>query len=158
MREENPSSDAPPPSLPSVHPSGSDDSKAQEKLGFDESKLPLSSDSKDTVDNNAVLSAGRLPLSESKWDSEIELPFKFPPAEETSTEATSMHSPNFSPGPLRSSSSEEATPEVKQEPNSGQGSDCVELDPYRNSYDPNDPKKFRHVVCSNAINIVCYVL
>jgi hypothetical protein len=83
VREENPSSDAPPHSLPPVHLSGSNDSKAQEKFGFDESKLPLSSDSKDTVDDNAGLNAGHLPLSESKFDSEIELPFKFPPAEET---------------------------------------------------------------------------
>jgi hypothetical protein len=33
-REENPSSDAPPHSLPSVHLSESNDSKAQEELGF----------------------------------------------------------------------------------------------------------------------------
>jgi hypothetical protein len=73
MREENPSSDAPPPSLPPDHLSGSNDSKVQEKLGFDESKLPLSSDSKDTVDDNAGLNAGHLPPSESEFDSEIEL-------------------------------------------------------------------------------------
>jgi hypothetical protein len=100
--EENPSSDAPPHSLPPDHLSGSNDSKAQEKLGFNESKLLLSSDSKEIVDDNAGLNAGHLPPSECKSDSEIELPFTFPPAEETSTEATSMHSP----GPLRSSSSE----------------------------------------------------
>ena len=47
VREENPSSDAPPHSLPPVHLPESDDSKAQEKLGFDESRLLLSSDSKD---------------------------------------------------------------------------------------------------------------
>jgi hypothetical protein len=124
VREENPSSDAPPHSLPPVHLSEFNDSKAQEKLGFDESRLLLSSDSKDTVDN-VGLNAGHLPLSESKFDSEIELPFEFPPVEGTSYEATSMHSASHSPGPLPSSSSEEATPEVKQEPNSGQGSNCV---------------------------------
>ena len=140
--EENPSSDAPPHSLPPVHLPESDDSKAQEKLGFDESRLLLSSDSKDTVDDNAGLNAGHLPSSECKSDSEIELPFEFPPAEETSTEATSMQSASYSPGPLRSSSSEEATPEVKREPNSGQGSDCVDFDP--NSYDPNDPFDIRN--------------
>ena len=140
--EENPSSDAPPHSLPPVHLSESDDSKAQEKLGFDESRLLLSSNSKDTVDDNAGLNAGHLPSSECKSDSEIELPFEFPPAEETSTEATSMQSASYSPGPLRSSSSEEATPEVKREPNSGQGSDCVDFDP--NSYDPNDPFDIRN--------------
>ena len=37
VREENPSSDAPPHSLPPVHLSGSNDSKAQEELGFNES-------------------------------------------------------------------------------------------------------------------------
>jgi hypothetical protein len=145
VREENPSSDAPPHSLPPVHLSGSSDSKAQEKLGFDESKRPLLSESKDTVDSNAGLNAGHLPSSESKSDSEIELPFKFPPAEATSTEGTSMHSPIYSPGPLQSSSSEETTLEVKQEPTSGQGSDydTNELDPYRN-HDPNDPFDIRN--------------
>jgi hypothetical protein len=93
VREENPSSDAPPHSLPPVHLSGSNDSKAQEELGFNESKQSLLSESKDTVDDNAGLNAGHLPPSESKSDSETELPFKFPPAEGTSTEGTSMHSP-----------------------------------------------------------------
>jgi hypothetical protein len=145
VREENPSSDAPPHSLPPVHPSGSNDSKAQEKLGFDESKLPLSSESKVTVDDNAGLNAGHLTQSESKIDSEIELPFKFPPAEETSTEVTSMHSPLHSPGRRRLSSSEGTTLEIKQEPISGQGtdSDTNELDPYRD-YDPNDPFDIRN--------------
>jgi hypothetical protein len=41
VREENPSSDAPPHSLPPVHLSGSNDSKAQEKLGFDESTTTM---------------------------------------------------------------------------------------------------------------------
>jgi hypothetical protein len=63
VREENRSSDAPPHSLPPVHLSGSNDSKAQEKLGFDESKRPLLSDSKDAFDKNAGLNAGHLPPS-----------------------------------------------------------------------------------------------
>jgi hypothetical protein len=96
-------------------------SKVQEELGFEESKRSLSSESKDTVDNNAGLNAGHLPPIERKSDSETELPFKFPPTEGTSTEGTSMHSPLYSPGRLQSSSSEEATLDVKQEPTSGQG-------------------------------------
>ncbi len=61
------------------------------------------------------------------------------------TEGISMHSPIYSPGPLQSSSSEETTLEVKQEPTSGQGSeyDTNELDPYRN-HDPNDPFDIRN--------------
>jgi hypothetical protein len=58
VREENPSSDAPPHSLPPVLLSGSNDSKAQEELDFDESKRSLLAESKDTVDNNAGLNAG----------------------------------------------------------------------------------------------------
>jgi hypothetical protein len=64
VREENPSSDAPPHSLPPVHPPESDDSKAQEKFGFDESKLLLSSDSKDTVDDNICWIKRRTPSAE----------------------------------------------------------------------------------------------
>jgi hypothetical protein len=120
MREENPSSDAPPHSLPPVHLSEFNDSKAQEEFGFNESKQSPLSESRVTVDNNAGLNAEHLPPSESKSDSEIELPFKFPPAEGTSTEGNSMHSPLYSPGPLQSSSSEEATLNVKQEPSEGQ--------------------------------------
>jgi hypothetical protein len=129
-------------SLPPVHLSESNDSKVQEELGLDESKRSLSTESIDTVDNNAGLNAGHLPPSESKSDSETELPFKFPAAEGTegtSTEATSMHSPLYSPGRLNSSSSEETTLEVKQEPSSGQGISDYDLnDPFRN-HDPNDP-------------------
>ncbi len=55
VREENPSSDAPPHSLLPVHLSGSNDSKAQEELGFNESKQSLLSESKDTVGDNAGL-------------------------------------------------------------------------------------------------------
>jgi hypothetical protein len=143
-RKENPSSDAPPHSLPPVHLSESNDSKVQEELGFDESKQSLSSEFKDTGDNNAGLNAGHLPPSESKSDSETELPFKFPPTEGTSTEGTSMHSPLYSPGRLQSSSSEEATLDVKQEPTSGQGISDDDLnDPYRN-HDPNDPFDIRN--------------
>ena len=68
MREENPSSDAPPHSLPPVHLSGSNDSKPQEELGFNESKQSLLSEPKDIVDDNAGLNAGHLPPSESKSD------------------------------------------------------------------------------------------
>ncbi len=136
-RKENPSSDAPPHSLPPVHLSESNDSKVQEELGFDESKRSLSSESKDTVDNNAGLNTGHLPPSESKSDSETELTFKFPPTEGTSTEGTSMHSPLYSPGLLQSSSSEETTLDVKQEPLEGQ----------RNSnYDPNDKFDLRNTL------------
>jgi hypothetical protein len=136
-RKENPSSDAPPHSLPPVHLSESNDSKVRGELGFDESKGSLSSESKETVDNNAGLNTGDLPPSESKSDSETELPFKFPATEGTSTEGNCMHSPLYSPTRLNSSSSEETTLDVKQEPSEGQ----------RNSYyDPNDEFDLRNTL------------
>jgi hypothetical protein len=55
-----------------------------------------------------------------------------------------MHSPLYSPGRLQSSSSEEATLDVKQKPMSGQGnSDYDTNDPFRN-HDPNDPFDIRN--------------
>ncbi len=147
MREENSSSNAPPHSLPPVHLSESNDSKAQEELGFNESKQSLLSEPKDAVDDNAGLNAGHLPPSVSKSDSEAELPFKFPLAEGTSTEGTSM-SPLYSPGPLQSSSSEETTPEVKQEPTSGLGVSDHDLNdahyPHRD-HDLNDSFDIRNM-------------
>jgi hypothetical protein len=135
--KENPSSDAPPHSFPPVHLSESNDSKVHDGLGSERSKELHASESKDTVADSAGLIAEHLPPSESKSDSETELPFKFPATEGTSTEANSMHSPLYSSGRPNSSSSEELTLEVKQEPPEGQ----------RNShYDPNDEFDLRNTL------------
>ncbi len=93
------------------------------------------SESKDTVADSVGVTSEHLPSSENKSDSETELPFKFPPSEGNFVEGTTMHSPLYSPGRLRSSSSEEATLDVKLEPMSGQ----------RNSnYDHNDENDIRN--------------
>jgi hypothetical protein len=118
--KENPSSDAPPCSFPSAHPSESKDSKVKDGLGLERAKESLVSESKDTVADSAGLTSEHLPSSDSKSDSETELPFKFPPIEGNFTEGAIMHSPLYSPGRQRASSSEEATLDVKQEPTSGQ--------------------------------------
>ncbi len=83
-RKENPSSDAPPHSLPPVHLSESNDSKVPDGHGSEESKEPHSSESRDTADDSVGLISEHLPPSESKSDSETELPFKFPATEGTS--------------------------------------------------------------------------
>ncbi len=101
--KENPSSDAPPYSFPPAHPSESKDSKVNDELGLERAKESLVSESKDTVADSVGLTSEHLPSSESKSDSETELPFKFPPTGGTSTEGTTMHSPLYSPGRLQSS-------------------------------------------------------
>ena len=133
--KEDPSSDAPPCSFPSAHPSGSKDSKVDDGPELEGTKGTLVSESKDTVADPVGLVSDHLPLSENKSDSETELPFKFPPIEGNLTEGATMNSPLYSPARLRSSSSEEATLDVKLEPTSGQ----------RNSnYDPNDENDIRN--------------
>ena len=93
------------------------------------------SESKDTVADSVGLTSEHLPSSENKSDSDTELPFKFPPIEGNSSEGAAMHSPLYSPGRMRSSSSEEATLDVKLEPTSGQ----------RNlNYDHNDENDIRN--------------
>ncbi len=104
VRKENPSSDAPPHSFPPVHLSESNDSKVPDGLGSKESKGSHAYESKDAVADSAGIISERLPPSESKSDSETELPFKFPATEGTSTEGNSMHSPLYSPGRMNSSS------------------------------------------------------
>jgi hypothetical protein len=133
--KENPSSDAPPHSFPTAHPSESKDSKVNDGPGLEGTKETLVSESKDTVVDSVGLISEHLPLSENKSDSETELLFKFPPIEGNLTEGATMNSPLYSPRRLRSSSSEEATLDVKLEPTSGQ----------RNSnYDPNDENDIRN--------------
>jgi hypothetical protein len=121
-RKENPSSDAPPHSFPPVHLSESNDSKVPNELGSEGLKGPHASESKDTVTDSAGLNSEHLPPSESKSDSETELPFKFPATEGASTEVNS-NSPLYSPGGrMHSSSFEEESSEVKQESSEGQSS------------------------------------
>ena len=84
--KENPSSDAPPYSFPSAHPSESKDSKVNDGPELEGAKENLVSESndtvaesKDTVADSVGLTSVHLLSSENKSDSETELPFKFPP-------------------------------------------------------------------------------
>ncbi len=134
-REGNPSSDAPPYSLPPVHLSESNDSKVPDGLGPEGSKGPHASESKDTVADSAGLISEHLPPSENKSDSETELPFEFPAKEGTSSEGNSDQSPLRPPAQINFSSLEETPPGVKQEPSEGQGN---------LNYDPNDEFDLRN--------------
>ncbi len=111
------------------------DSKVPDELEPEGSKGPHASKSKDTVTDSAGLNSEHLPPSESKSDSETELPFKFPAKEGTFCEENSGHSPLYSSGRMNSSSCEEGSFEVKQEPSEGRGAlNC----------DPNDELDLRN--------------
>jgi hypothetical protein len=133
--KETPSSDAPPHSFPPVHLSESNDSKVNDELGLEKPKGPLASESKDTVTDSVGLTSEHLPPSEDKSDSETELPFQFPAKDTTSAEGKSAQSPLHPPARMSSSSSDEASTEVKQELSEG----------HRNlNYDPNDENDLRN--------------
>ncbi len=112
--KENPSSDAPPHFFPPVHLSESNDSKVNDELGLESSKKPLVPESKDTVADPVGVTSECLPSSEDNSDSETELPFQFPAKVTTSAEEKYAQSPLHPPARMSSSSSDEATTEVKQ--------------------------------------------
>jgi hypothetical protein len=139
--KENPSSDAPPYSFAPAHPSESKDSKVNDELGLERAKESLVPESKDTVADSVGLTSEHLPSSEAKSDSETELLFQFPAKDSTSAEGKSAQLPLHPPAQMSSSSSsDEATTEVKQEPSEGQS---------HLNYDPNDESDLHNILADH---------
>ncbi len=93
-------------------------------------------ESKDTVADSVGLTSEHLPSSEAKTDSETALLFQFPVEDSTSATGKSAQSPLHPPARMSSSSSDEASTEVKHEHLEGQ------RNPH---YDPNDEEIFAMV-------------
>jgi hypothetical protein len=103
---------------------------------LERAKESLVPESKDTVADSVGLTSEHLPSSEAKTDSETALLFQFPVEDSTSATGKSAQSPLHPPARMSSSSSDEASTEVKHEHLEGQ------RNPH---YDPNDEEIFAMV-------------